>query len=140
MKETAKHFKKRDAILNCLQQTDRHPSAEWIYDQLKSEYSDVSLATVYRNLALFKKQGLIASLGTVDGVERFDGNTAPHVHYICTHCGSILDMHGINVPETLCKNAADLCGGQVDTCQLTFTGICQECLSTINSSVKEIPT
>ncbi len=132
MKETAKHFKKRDAILNCLQQTDRHPSAEWIYDQLKSEYSDVSLATVYRNLALFKKQGLIISLGTVDGVERFDGNTAPHVHYICTHCGSILDMNGMQVPETLCKNAADLCGGQVDACQLTFTGICQECLSNIH--------
>ena len=55
MKRTAKHFKKRDAILTCLRQSDEHPSAETIYEQLKEDYSDISLATVYRNLALFKQ-------------------------------------------------------------------------------------
>ena len=127
MERTAKHFRKRDAILSCLRSTESHPSAEWIYETVKQEIPDISLATVYRNLNLFKEQGLIVSLGTVKGVERFDGNTAPHVHYICTGCGRVLDLPGLSVPAELNQAAARSSGGQVDSCQLTFTGICGEC-------------
>ena len=126
---TAKHFRKRDAILTCLRRTTVHPSAEWIYEDLKSEHSDISLATVYRNLALFKSQGLIASLGTVNGTERFDGNTTPHVHYICTSCGDVQDLEGISVPQELNTSAALASGGKITCCQLTFTGTCSTCQS-----------
>ena len=127
MERTAKHFRKRDAILSCLRQTTEHPSADWVYAKLKPEIPDLSLGTVYRNLALFKEQGLITSLGTVKGVERFDGNTAPHVHYICSGCGKVLDLAEIQVPEELNASAAKASGGRVDSCQLTFTGICKNC-------------
>ena len=122
-----KHFRKRDAILNCLQETDVHPTAEWIYAKLKPQIPDLSIGTVYRNLALFKENGLIISLGTVSGVERFDGNTAPHVHYICTGCGKVVDLHQLRVPEELNQAAAASSGGTVTTCQLTFTGLCSDC-------------
>ena len=128
MERTAKHFRKRDAILTCLRGTTVHPSADWIYEQLKAEHSDISLATVYRNLALFKTQGIINSLGTVKGVERFDGDTAPHVHYICTQCGRVLDLDGIAVPEELNNAVACSTGGLVSGCQLTFTGKCNQCI------------
>ena len=128
MERPAKHFRKRDAILTCLRSTTAHPSADWIHEQLKSEHSDISLATVYRNLALFKEQGLIISLGTVNGTERFDGNTAPHVHYICTQCGRVLDLDGIAVPEELNNAVACSTGGLVSGCQLTFTGKCNQCI------------
>ncbi len=127
MERTAKHFKKRDAILSCLRSTEIHPSADWIYETVKKEIPDISLATVYRNLNLFKEQGLIQSLGTVQGVERFDGNTAPHVHYICTGCGRVLDLPGLSVPEELNNAAARESGGRVTSCQLSFAGICGRC-------------
>jgi Fur family peroxide stress response transcriptional regulator len=41
MERTAKHFRKRDAILTCLRGTTVHPSADWIYEQLKAEHSDI---------------------------------------------------------------------------------------------------
>ena len=122
-----KHFRKRDAILTCLRSTTVHPSAEWIYEQLKGSHADISLATVYRNLSLFKKQGLITSLGTVDGVERFDGDTHPHVHYICTGCGKVMDLLDLHAPEELQAAAERSSGGRVETCQLTFQGVCGEC-------------
>ena len=122
-----KHFRKRDAILTCLRETDVHPTAEWIYAKLKPQIPDLSIGTVYRNLALFKENGLIISLGTVSGVERFDGNTAPHVHYICTGCGKVVDLHQLRVPEELNQAAAASSGGTVTTCQLTFTGLCKDC-------------
>ena len=131
MEKATKHFRKRDAILTCLRQTTEHPSAEWVYSQLKQEIPDLSLGTVYRNLSLFKEQGLITSLGTVKGVERFDANTEPHVHYICTGCGKVLDLHQIQVPEDLNQAAATDSGGEVTGCQLTFTGVCGQCAKNI---------
>ncbi len=129
MEGKAKHFRKRDAILTCLRETTVHPSAEWIYARLKPEIPDLSLGTVYRNLALFKEQGLIISVGTVSGVERFDGNCNPHVHYICTDCGAVLDLHEVEVPHQLQAMVENVSGGQVDGCQLTFTGKCRECIN-----------
>ena len=131
MEKATKHFRKRDAILTCLRETTEHPSAEWVYSQLKQEIPDLSLGTVYRNLSLFKEQGIICSLGTVKGVERFDANTEPHVHYICTGCGKVLDLQHIQVPEDLNQAAATDSGGEVTGCQLTFTGVCGQCAKNI---------
>lgn len=127
MEPRTKHFRKREAILNCLRQTRSHPSAEWIHARLKAEYPDISLGTIYRNLTYFKETGDIISLGTVDGVERFDANTSPHVHFICTGCGQVQDLMEMSVPETLRQTASDCCGGRVESCQLTFTGLCADC-------------
>ena len=129
MEQTFKRFRKRDAILECVRSTDIHPSADWVYAQLKPVLPDISLATVYRNLSLFKQQGIIASLGTVSGVERFDGNTDPHVHFICNCCDAVIDLPQMQVPQSLSSQAAAEAGGQVDVCQLTFTGICNRCCS-----------
>ena len=132
MEQTTKQFRKRNAILSCLRSTDVHPSADWVYAQLKPEYPDISLGTVYRNLALFKQRGLIASLGTVNGVERFDGNTEPHVHFICTRCDGVTDLPHMAVPQFLCSQAAAQAGGQIDVCHLSFTGVCNRCCSSRN--------
>ena len=130
MERTAKHFRKRDAILTCLRQTKAHPSADWIYAQLKPDIPDLSLGTVYRNLSLFKEQGLIISLGTVKGVERFDGDTHSHVHFICTECGGVQDIEGMPQLPSLRASAENDLGSQIEGCQITFTGRCRECVET----------
>ena len=124
--EQTKQFRKRNAILACLRGTTAHPSAETLYQMLQKEQPDISLATVYRNLALFKSQGLIMSVGTVNGVERFDGNTKPHVHFICTDCGAVQDVSQVEQPDY--SGYARHLGCRIDTTQLTFTGVCRECL------------
>ena len=133
MKE--KQFKKRSAILDCLMSTDLHPSAEMVYEMLHKDNPDISMATVYRNLSRFKDQGTITSIGTVNGKERFDGNTNPHVHFICSGCSAVLDMPGMENPQALCRDAANRSGYQVDGCALTFTGLCQSCQNELVSPV-----
>ena len=127
MAQSQKHFRKRDAILDYLRQSTAHPSAETIYTDLKPQIPDLAMGTVYRNLTLFKQQGLVSSVATVSGVERFDGNTAPHVHFICTDCDAVIDLHQMNVPESLWATAEACCGVQVSGCQLSFTGVCRNC-------------
>ena len=119
-----KHSKKRDAILECVRSTDTHPTADWVYAQLKPQIPDLSLGTVYRNLAMFKQEGIIGSMGVVDGMERFERNTFPHAHFICHGCSAVIDVEGVDPPEYLGKQIG--CGN-VQECILTFTGLCNEC-------------
>lgn len=128
MTQATKHFRKRDAILSYLRSTDAHPSADMVYARLKPEIPDLSLGTVYRNLSMFRQQGVIASLGTVNGVERFDGNTVPHVHFVCTDCSCVLDMPELQVPQHMIETVNQQTGGSVTTCSLTFSGQCSQCM------------
>ena len=127
MQTGAKNFRKRNAILAYLQQTTAHPSAEMIFTDLKPQIPDLSMGTVYRNLTLFKQQGLVSSVATVSGVERFDGNIKPHVHFVCTDCGRITDLHQMQIPGELSETAAKLAGARVTQCQITFQGQCGAC-------------
>ena len=128
MEVSQKHFRKREAILSCLQSTRAHPSAETLYAKLKPEIPDLSLATVYRNLNLFKKQGLAVCVANVDGTERFDANTCPHVHFICQDCGSVIDLDEMIIPDSVRETAECHSGGKVLECHLNFTGRCRSCL------------
>ena len=127
MEQTVKQFRKRNAILSCLRCTHVHPSAEDLHRMLQAEHPDISLATVYRNLSLFKRQGLIRSLGAVDGIERFDADTSPHVHFICTDCGAVLDLPDLALPQRLEAEAQQYSGCHISGCQLTFSGVCPSC-------------
>ena len=127
METTKKNFRKRNAILSFLRQTKDHPSAEMVFNHLKQESPDLSLGTVYRNLSMFKAQGEIISVGTVNGVERFDGNVEPHVHFVCNGCDAVTDLPQIQVPEELNRRVNEETGGIAETCHLTFSGLCKEC-------------
>lgn len=123
-----KQFRKRNAILACLRGSGQHPSAETVFAQLKPEYPDLSLGTVYRNLTLFKRQSLITSVGIVNGIERFDGDTTPHGHFVCTACSQVWDLPGLQPPEALWQQAQQDVDGCIDGCQMTFIGLCRACL------------
>ena len=118
-----KYSRKREAILNKINSTTSHPTAEWIYASLKSEFPDLSLGTVYRNLAEFLKDGIIKSVGVINGQEHFDGNTAPHTHLICQNCGRIID---VDYPFDVDKNCFN--NIMVNDFELTLYGLCDMCM------------
>lgn len=122
-----RYSKKRQAILDCLKSTTEHPSAEWVYERLKTAYPNLSLATVYRNLAQLKEAGLIRSMGTVLGEERFDARIAPHSHAVCTVCGKIVDVEDVSLPAQTVEAVQTATGFSVETSDLQFTGVCREC-------------
>ena len=128
MEVATKQFRKRNAILSYLRSVTNHPSAEKVFTDLKAEIPDLSIGTVYRNLKLFQQQGLVSSIATVHGVERFDANTAPHVHFICESCDAVIDLHKLSTPQSLCAEAENSIGCSVCGCQLSFTGKCRSCL------------
>jgi Fur family peroxide stress response transcriptional regulator len=129
-----KHSKKRDAILELIRSTSSHPGAQWVYDQLKAEIPGLSLATVYRNIKLFQREGSVVSVGVVDGEERFDGRVEAHPHFVCACCGLVMDYDAPELPPEFSGVIANLkaavparSGFVIDYRKTVFNGLCAGC-------------
>ena len=121
-----KHSKQRDAILEALKHTKSHPTADWVYEEVRKQIPNISLGTIYRNLAQLADENMIIKLGIGTSVEHFDGNPDPHYHVMCTTCGSIYD---IEAPPLLELNqwAEERFSGTVNKHSAVFFGECKEC-------------
>lgn len=117
--------KNRQAILDCLRTTNIHPTAEWVYEQLKPRYPSLSLGTVYRNLCQLKEAGAICSVGVIAGQEHFDGDVAAHAHVLCMHCGRIVDLPIDGALSASMQNVGETTGFRVIAPQ--FVGLCPDC-------------
>ncbi|MDD3231332.1 MAG: transcriptional repressor [Oscillospiraceae bacterium] len=132
--EKKKNFsRKREAILEVLRSTKSHPTADWIYQQLKPSVPDLSLGTVYRNLNRFKEDGTIISVGVVDGQERYDADVTPHSHFICDTCGAVLDVNDEFVDPESDKEVSRILGVCVVSHQVVFHGLCGACLEKLKA-------
>ena len=120
------YSRQREAILTVLKDTTSHPSAAWIYDRVRIQIPNISLGTVYRNLAALEKEGMIVKVPVGDAREHFDGDTTPHSHFYCKSCEAISDIP-FDPSDTL-KQAEENHGFEVHSVTYTFTGICQNCL------------
>ena len=119
--------KKRDAMLALLRRTDRHPSAEQVYQALKPDYPGLSLATVYRNLAQLCEQGLVLRVGAVNGQERYDGHVGPHSHFICNRCGCVEDLPRLTPGEDDLDSLGVQYGFTAERCEFIIRGLCKDC-------------
>lgn len=120
--------KQREAILKVLKRTKHHPSAEWIYTEVKKEIPNISLGTVYRNMNLLQSIGEVSVINCEGDGGRYDGNPAQHYHVTCQKCGKISDVEGVIFKE-IDKQVAETTGYKITTHCIGFKGICAECQS-----------
>lgn len=128
MEKRRNYSRKREAILEAVRSTTSHPTAEWVYQKLKPKFPDLSLGTVYRNLAQFKRDGTIASVGVVNGQERFDGNIRPHTHFVCSNCACVLDIADEYIGADQVAEAEKKYRLRIDSSEVLFRGLCPNCL------------
>ena len=119
-----KHSKQRDALIEILQSTDTHPTAEWVYDKMREKFPNVSLATVYRNLKHMIEIGIARELYT-DNSSRFDANMDDHYHFVCRKCGKLKDIFPEDENQEIKKIKA--LGYTIDRYDLSVYGLCTEC-------------
>ncbi len=86
--------RQRQVILEELQKLDLHPTAAALYEIVRRRVPKISLGTVYRNLELLARTGVIRKLEFAGAEARFDGNVTRHDHLRCVRCGRVDDIHG----------------------------------------------
>ena len=124
-----RYSKQREAIKSFLLDRKDHPTAEVVYINIKKEYPNISLGTVYRNLTLLSNIGEIVRLQTGDGVDHFDATTTPHYHFICKRCDNVIDLDiDEKTINDINKKANKTFNGKIDNHTMYFYGICKKCL------------
>ena len=123
--------RQRAIIMEVLNGTTQHPTADWIYDKVRKKCPNVSLGTIYRNLNLLKGRGLIRELKYGKNTARYDGNFEPHHHIFCLKCGRLDDIQ-CEVHPNLTKRVEKSSGYKIEGHQLEFNGICPECLKKVD--------
>ena len=124
-----RYSKQREAIKSFLLNRKDHPTAEVVYINIKKEYPNISLGTVYRNLTLLSNIGEIVRLQTGDRVDHFDATTTPHYHFICKRCDNVIDLDiDEKTINDINKKANKTFNGKIDNHTMYFYGICKKCL------------
>ena len=121
-----KYSRQRESIVNFLASRTDHPTAETIYQNIKKEFPNISLGTVYRNLSLLEEIGEIIKISTGVGPDHYDYNTAPHYHFICRGCGRVMDID-LDFADELMTQVQESTDLAIESCSVSFTGLCPDC-------------
>lgn len=119
--------KQKRVIQEILCSTHSHPTADWIFEEARKQIPYISLGTVYRNLQVLVEEGKIQELNYGKSQSHYDGNSQPHYHFVCNHCGRIIDFPmdtSLRLDDSLFSNAP----GHVDSYRLECYGFCHDCL------------
>ncbi len=126
MEARYKKSRQRERILELLQGTKSHPSADWIYERLKKDFKNLSMGTVYRNLGILIDQGFVRKIDFGSTFDRFDANVSRHYHFVCEKCGAISDVE-MPFDDTLNRKAGRAGNFEVRNHRIEFFGICEKC-------------
>lgn len=119
----------RRAICELLVGTDAHPTAQSMYEILRTQFDSLSLATIYNTLDVLVRQGVVNALGDVgDGAIHYDADLLPHVNLACIRCHRVTDIPSEYVSlldtEITRESGYRLLGSRV-----LYYGVCPECQS-----------
>ena len=120
------YSKQRELALKVLQENMCHPTADFVYEQMRKELPNISLATVYRNLNQLAENGIIRRIDGLDGSVHFDHNLCKHYHFICTKCNKVYDVAYDIAPDLADKVLAET-GLFVESFDISLKGICPNC-------------
>ena len=118
--------RRQKRLLEKLKQCDDELSGQELHRQLLQSKDSMGLATVYRNLQLLIRQGLVRSRHLPTGEVLYTPVERDIHHLTCVDCGETTPLKScpvkeINLPQKTAK------GFELLFHTLEFFGVCQEC-------------
>lgn len=117
----------RRLILDVLKESDEHLEADAVHDRAKKRAPSLSLATVYRTLALLKEMELVEEHRLGEGHSHYEAvQEEPHYHFTCQCCGKVIEFDTLLVAE-IKRELCERKGIQITKAHLHLTGYCRDC-------------
>lgn len=118
--------KQRQTVLRVIRESDKHLTANEVFDDARRLLPGISFATVYNSLNFLKNQKLIGEIKLGTDANLYDRKLTRHDHAICNNCGKLVDLE-LNIPKKLLEEAANRSKFIPETIELTLRGLCPEC-------------
>jgi len=117
----------RKILVEELRRLHSHPTADELYQVVRRRLPHISLGTVYRNLEILSRTGIIRKIELGGAQRRFDGDLEIHQHIRCTECGRIDDLPAGAAITNCDQDLVEGTGYEVVERRVEFIGICPEC-------------
>ena len=114
--------KYKEKILEIVEASRSHLTAEQVFAQLRKTYPQVVLATVYNNLNRLWEEERIRKVSVEGMPDRYD-RIARHDHLVCKGCGKLLDVDLEDMTSMLEKQV----GIPILAYDLKLVYLCEEC-------------
>jgi len=114
----------RMAVLEFLESTRSHPTADEVFQAIRKTYPTISKATIYNTLDALTRAGTILRLTIDPGASRYDADLDPHVHFRCRICRKTYDI----APLATETHEDYVDGHRIESVRTYAYGICVECL------------
>ena len=98
-----RYTSQRAAVFAYLQQVYSHPTADEVYQAVRSEMPRISLATVYKALEALVEAHLATKLTSGDNSARYDCRGEDHYHLRDVATGMVHDLPASYDPDLLSK-------------------------------------
>lgn len=121
----------KQIILDNIKKTKSHPTANELYEIIRKENPKIGQATVYRNLKTMAESGDIIILPLKNNINRYDGDTTLHNHFICENCGRVIDVFISR--DTLNNKIEDKYSIKIKRENTIYEGICKDCMKKHNN-------
>ena len=92
---------KRISILTAIDELQNHPTAEEIFNHLRSRDLKIARATVYKALEILAARKVINKVETEKSLIRYDSLPEPHHHLISVESGLIMDYRNEEINKIL---------------------------------------
>ncbi len=124
--ETKALTKQRHSVLSVIRESDKHLTANEVFEDARRLLPGISFATVYNSLRYLKNAGLIGEIRLGTDANLYDRKLTRHDHAICSGCGKLVDFE-LPLPGGLLEEAAKRSKFQAASIELTLRGLCPEC-------------
>jgi Fur family peroxide stress response transcriptional regulator len=118
--------KQRHSVLQVIRGSDKHLTANEVFEGARQLLPGISFATVYNSLRYLKKEGLIGEIRFGADATLYDRKLTRHDHAICNNCGKLVDLE-MTIPDGLLELAAGRSKFKPVSIELTLHGLCPEC-------------
>jgi Fe2+ or Zn2+ uptake regulation protein len=112
-------------IYDVLAASHDHPTADQVFQRVRTTLPQVSLGTVYRNLDKLREEGRLRVVRLGDGQAHYDAMIDEHDHFVCERCRSVLDLPRAEASAALQRLDAQGCLVHWHTTSLD--GLCATC-------------
>ena len=121
--------KQRALILQIVQSTHEHLTAEQIFLEARKKMPTIALATVYNSLNYLCENHMIEKIGFTGQTDRYDQMLVRHDHTLCEKCGAISDV----IIDGLKEYIEEKNGSDVLSYDLTVHHLCPTCRAAAKS-------
>jgi Fe2+ or Zn2+ uptake regulation protein len=114
-------------VLFRLIKEEGHIDADELYRKAKAVYPKIGLATVYRNLRLFRDLGLIKEVKFDEPHSHYEFlKGSEHHHFVCRKCGALIEFDA-SLLESFKEKLEERYGLKVEGMDVQVKGLCNSC-------------